>query len=140
MVSCSGDGELLLHAVGEVGVTGALGHPLIGDHGAGGDEADGHVFAGLERDRLRSRYVRALVRAGELLLAVGRVDESQRLASAAQEADPWSTDALRLQAEGYLALDDRAAALRAHRRAVDLAVELGIAPSPDLDRLARAIT
>lgn len=93
----------------------------------------------IEMERIRSRHVRALIRAGGLLLAVGRVDEAQKLAVTAQEADPWSTEALLLQAQGYLALGDRAAALRTHERVVALADELGLAPSPDLDRLARAI-
>lgn len=93
----------------------------------------------IERERLRSRYVRALIRAGGLLLAVGRIDEAQRLAVAAQEADSWSEEALCLQAEGYLAVGDRAAAVRTQRRAAALAEELGLPPSPELDRLARAV-
>ena len=93
----------------------------------------------LERDRLRSRYVRAAIRAGALLLAIGRVEEAQRLAVAAQAADPWSDRALHLQAECYLAVGDRAAARRAQRRAEDLAEELGLPSTAESDRLARVV-
>ena len=92
-----------------------------------------------ERERLCSRYVRALIRAGGLLLAVGRVDEAQRLAVAAQAADEWSDLALCLQAEAYLTAGDRSAALRTARRAAELTAELGLSPSPELRRLDRAL-
>lgn len=93
----------------------------------------------LERDRLRSRYVRAALRAGALLLAVDRVAEAQRLAVAAQAADPWSEQALHLQTACYLAVGDRAAARRTQHRAEELAEELGIPTSSELERLARAV-
>lgn len=93
----------------------------------------------LERERLCSRYVRALVRAGSLLLAVGRVEEAQRFAVAAQAADPWSDTAICLQTEAFLAAGDRSAALRTHRRAVELVADLGLGPSPDLERLGRSL-
>ena len=93
----------------------------------------------IEQDRLRSRYVGALIRAGGLLVAVDRIEEAQRLAVAAQAADPWSDAALCLQTECYLAKGDRAAALRSHRRAKDLIEELDLPPSPTLERLGRTL-
>lgn len=93
----------------------------------------------IERDRLRSRYVRAVVRTGSLLLAVGRVEEAQRSAVAAQAADPWSEGALFLQAECFLAVGDRAAALRTRQRALTLSAELGLPESPELRRLGRVL-
>lgn len=93
----------------------------------------------IEQDRLRSRYVRALIRAGGLLLAVGESEQAQKLAVAAQAADPWSDQAVCLQTECFLALDDRAAALRSHQRAVELTAELGWPASADLQRLTRTL-
>jgi DNA-binding SARP family transcriptional activator len=93
----------------------------------------------VERERLRSRHVRALLRAGSLLLAVGRVEEAQRLAVAAEAADPWSEQALCLQIECYLAVGDAPAALRTQRRAVEVVEELGLPCSDDLRRLARLV-
>lgn len=93
----------------------------------------------IERDRLRSRYVRALLRAGSLLLAAGRSEQAQRLAVAAQVADPWSDQAVCLQTECLLALGDRSAARRSHQRAVDLTIELDLPPSPALRRLGRTL-
>ncbi len=103
--------------------------------------ADVDIDAGdeIERERLSSRYVRTLIRAGSLLLAVGRHDEAQRLAIAAQTADPWSEFAVCLQAEAYLASGDRAAALRTTRRAAELVAELGLSPTAELRRLERAL-
>src|SRR5690606_13497503 len=97
------------------------------------------VARDLERERLRSRYVRALVRAGGLLLGAGSADHAQRLAVAAQEADPWSDEALCLQAECFLALGDRASALRTLHRVEALTEELGLPQSAEHQRISRAL-
>ncbi len=93
----------------------------------------------IERERLASRYIRALTRAGGLLLGAGRVEEAQRMAVAAQAADPWSELAACLQAEAYLAAGDRAAARRALGRATEILDELGLGPSSEIMRLERIL-
>ncbi|HKY15695.1 MAG TPA: BTAD domain-containing putative transcriptional regulator, partial [Microthrixaceae bacterium] len=91
----------------------------------------------MERERLRSRFVRAAVRAGDLLVATGRPEEAIAVAARACREDPWSEPAYRLEADGHLALGDRAAAVRAYRRCLAVLDELGLPPEPETERLGR---
>ncbi len=70
-------------------------------------------WSGVERDRLRSRFVAAAVRAGELLMAFGRFDEALRVSVRALEAEPWSEAAHRVIVAAHMEKGDRAGALRA---------------------------
>ena len=64
-------------------------------------------------DRLRSRFVAAAVRAGELLLARADAAGALSLAHRALEIEPWSEPAHRLVVASHLARGDRAFARRA---------------------------
>ena len=85
------------------------------------------LWAEAERTRLRTRYVAAAIRAGELLLAASAVLEGREAAERAIIADRGAEPAYRLLARAHLANHDRSnarAALESCRGALaDLAVE-----------------
>lgn len=93
----------------------------------------------IERERLRSRFVRVATRAGALRLALGHVEDALRLAGRALGEDPWCEPALALVAAAHLEAGDRPAAVRALRRAEEVLDELGLPPGADLERVRRAI-
>jgi len=74
------------------------------------DDVAGEEWAEPVRERLRSRFVSAAVRAGDLLVAAGRPIEAVRAADAALGADRWSSDAYALLARAHTAAGDDAGA------------------------------
>ncbi len=94
----------------------------------GGDflaDAADDDWSGLERDRLRSRFVRAAVRTAEFLAAFGRTDEALAAGSRALHVEPWSESAHRAMVAAHLSRGDRASAQRAMRRCQDQLEEMG---------------
>lgn len=97
--------------------------PLLLDAVAlyGGDlaaELD-HPWLDLERIHLRSRFVRASCRAGDLLTATGRPTEAIDVLRRSLEADPWHERAYVALADAYGAVGDTTSA----NQVLDLAVE-----------------
>jgi DNA-binding SARP family transcriptional activator len=91
------------------------------------------------RERARQRFVRAAVRAGDLLLAASRVVEAVDVADAVLAVDPWCEAALRLRVSAHLSAGDRAAARRAFEAARRILDDLGVAPEPDTEELGRRL-
>jgi len=91
------------------------------------------------RDRLSARFVAAAVRAGELTLAAGNVDEALRVAARALETEPWAEDAHRLMVAAHLARGDRAAARRAMDTCLAQLDDLGVRPTEDTEIVLRRI-
>ncbi|MEO0495381.1 MAG: bacterial transcriptional activator domain-containing protein [Actinomycetota bacterium] len=79
----------------------------------------------VERQRLHVRFVAASVRASELLLAHGRIDEAIALASRTTSIEPWSEPAHATLVAAYLQRGDRAAARRAMQHCHEVLDELG---------------
>ena len=100
--------------------------------------ADGDWIV-LEREHFRSRFVAAATRAGELLAARGDVDQAERVARRAVEADPWAEDAYAVLVSVALARGDRPAARRTLDRALDALADLDVEPSEETQRLRRRI-
>jgi DNA-binding SARP family transcriptional activator len=96
-------------------------------------------WATAERDRLRSRFLAASVRAGELLLGTGDVDRALVVGTRAVEVEPWSEAAHRLVMAAHLARGDRAGARRALDRCAAALDELGVEPEEATVMLERAI-
>lgn len=78
-----------------------------------------------ERDRLKARFVRASVRAAELLVATGRAGEAIDIVAPALAAEPWAEAAHRALVAAYLELDDVPAARRAMATCHRVLEELG---------------
>jgi DNA-binding SARP family transcriptional activator len=96
-------------------------------------------WAAAERDRLRSRFLAASVRSGELLLGTGDVDRALVVGTRAVEVEPWSEAAHRLVMAAHLARGDRAGARRALDRCAAALDELGVEPEEPTVMLERAI-
>lgn len=79
----------------------------------------------LERQRLHVRFVRASVRAAELMLAHDRADDAIALASRLVQVEPWSEPAHRSLIAGHLQRGDRAAAFRAMQQCHEMLEEVG---------------
>ncbi|HEX7166034.1 MAG TPA: BTAD domain-containing putative transcriptional regulator [Acidimicrobiales bacterium] len=94
------------------------------------DELAGEEWAEPLRERMRSRFVTAAVRAGELLVAASRSTEAIRVADAALAADRWCEAAYVLRARAHAAAGDNDAARRDLESAEFRSLELGIAPGP----------
>ena len=94
-------------------------------------------WADAERARLAVRFVRAAVRAGELLVAAGRADEARRYGERALAVEEWSERAYRLVAAADLATGDRAAALRTLARCARMLADLGVEPEESTVAVAR---
>ena len=92
------------------------------------DDAAGEDWAEPLRERMRSRFVTAAVRAGELLVAAGRPEEAIRAADAALVADRWCEAAYRVLASAHAATGDTDGARRAVESAERRLAELGITP------------
>ena len=91
------------------------------------------------RAQLQQQFVRAAVRAGDLLVAAGRASEAVAVAGTALEADPWSEAALRLQVTAQLASGDGDAAAGSYRLGMRRLAELGVAPGAATLQLGRQI-
>jgi LuxR family transcriptional regulator, maltose regulon positive regulatory protein len=87
-------------------------------------------WAGLERDRLRLRYLTAAIRVGELLLAHGDQHTPLSLGYAALDAEPWSEAAYRLLIATHLARGEHAQARRALARCQAMLADLQVEPEP----------
>lgn len=96
-------------------------------------------WAGVERDRLRARFVAAAVRAAELAMAAGDPDEAWSLVDRAIDADPWSERAHRVLVEVHLVRRDRGAARRALARCYEVLAELGAQPEAATAALAATV-
>ncbi|HEX2074277.1 MAG TPA: BTAD domain-containing putative transcriptional regulator [Geodermatophilus sp.] len=79
-----------------------------------------------ERDRLRSRFVASVVRAGNLLLARGDTGRAQAFAERALRVDDCSEDAYQLLVAAHLADGNLVDAHRALRRCQQMLCELGV--------------
>jgi len=90
------------------------------------DDARFEDWAREARDRVRGRFVRAGVRAGELALAAGEPDEAEGRAHGVLAAEPWSEGAYRVLVEAHLARGDRGSALRAAERCREMLADLGV--------------
>ena len=71
----------------------------------------------LERIHVRSRFVRAACRAGELLVAIGKPSEAIDAVRPALDADPYHERSYLALADAYRALDDHSSARAILRRA-----------------------
>ncbi|WP_020393144.1 BTAD domain-containing putative transcriptional regulator [Kribbella catacumbae] len=96
-------------------------------------------WAMVERDRLRVRYVLGAVRAGELLLATGDLDQSLRLAHAAMRADRLSESAHRLLVASHLERGEFDAARRTLVQCERVLDELGTFAGRETQIIARRI-
>ena len=88
------------------------------------------LWADAERTRLRSRYVAAALRLGELMLAARSVDKALRAAESAIAADPASEVAYRLSARAHLANGDTSSARRVLEQCRQALAELGAPLDP----------
>lgn len=107
-----------------------------------GDLLEGHYDEWLleEREALYLQYVRVSYQASEELLRQGRFQELLPLAERLAQHEPFDERALRTLMRAYIAVGRRGAALAACERFDALAAEeLGTAPEPATQALARAI-
>jgi DNA-binding SARP family transcriptional activator len=93
----------------------------------------------LEREHYRSRFVRAAVRAGQLLLGRGDAERAQEVAHRALTVDQWSEDAYAVLVGAALAGGDRSGAHRLLQRCHGALEEMGASPSPATQQLARRL-
>ncbi|MGH9135790.1 MAG: BTAD domain-containing putative transcriptional regulator [Acidimicrobiales bacterium] len=94
----------------------------------------------LEREQVRSRYVGALLRAAQLLAGRGTpddVEQAEDLARRAIDVDSWAEAAYGVLIAAALSRGDRSAARRLLQRSRAVADELGVAPSVDIQAIAR---
>jgi DNA-binding SARP family transcriptional activator len=93
------------------------------------DDVAGEEWAEPLRERMRSRFVTAAVRAGELLVAADRPKEAIRAADAALAADRWCEAAYRVLANAHTATGNADGARRALESAERRLAELGVTPA-----------
>ena len=103
------------------------------------DEVAGEEWAEPIRERVRQRFVRAAVRAGDLLVAAGRLPEAVRAGDAALSVDPWCEPAMRLRVTALLGAGDRDAARRAFDAGCRALAELGVSPEPSTAQLGERL-
>jgi DNA-binding SARP family transcriptional activator len=96
-------------------------------------------WAGPERDRLRSDFLTAAIRYGELLLASGEIERALELGTRAIEAERWFEPGYRLVIAAHLARRDRASAHRALTRCYAALDELGAQPDEETAVFERRI-
>jgi DNA-binding SARP family transcriptional activator len=108
-------------------------------HGDYLDDVAGEDWAEPLRERVRQRFVRGAVRAGELLVAAGRPADAVTAATAALAADPWCEAAIRVQVGAHLASGDRTAARHAYDAGCKALADLGVSPEPATTELAARI-
>jgi LuxR family maltose regulon positive regulatory protein len=92
-----------------------------------------------ERERLRGRFVRAAVRAGNLLLARGDPDRARTLGERARRADPWCEDVHQLLVAVHLDTGDLVSAQRCLRRCYEMLGDLGVPAGQRTRTLARQL-
>ena len=92
-----------------------------------------------ERERYRLRFVDAAVRAAHLLIAIGRLDEGERLAERTLSEDPWSEPASGVLVSVALGRGDRSGAWRQLQRSLQIVADLGAEPSEETIRLQREL-
>ena len=93
----------------------------------------------LDRVHYRTRFVRAAVRAGQLLIGHGDIDRAHAVAQRALQADHWAEDAYDVLITAALARGDRSAARRLLDHCLTILAELGTAPSPTTQQLRRRV-
>jgi DNA-binding SARP family transcriptional activator len=103
------------------------------------EDVAGEEWAEPLRERARQRFVRAAVRAGDLMLASGRFAEALDLAERALDTDPWSESALRLHVSSHLSAGDRSSALHAFEAGRRTLMDLGVAPETATMELGRRL-
>jgi DNA-binding SARP family transcriptional activator len=92
-----------------------------------------------ERDQLRGRFVKAAVRAGNLLLARGDVERARTLAERALLADPRCEDGHQLLIAVHLDAGDLVSAQRCLRRCYEMLADLGVSAGQRTAALARQV-
>ncbi len=97
------------------------------------------TWAELDRERCRTRFVSAAVRAGELLVASNDLDRAEHLAQRALSVDEWAEQGYAVLASAALARGDRSAALRMLRRCDEMLEDLGVEASDATRQLARRV-
>ena len=102
------------------------------------DAADAE-WIDLDREHYGTRFVRAAVRAGQLLLGHGDLDHAEKVARRALDVDQWAEDAHGVLTATALARGDRSAAQRRLDRGLAALAELGVEPSDATRRLRRRI-
>lgn len=94
-----------------------------------------------ERDRLRSKFLRAVEAQGSGLTASGKVDDAIDLYRRATEIDPLAESLYRRLMVCYTKQERRAEAMDAYRRCRQmLSIVLGIKPSAETEALHAALT
>lgn len=93
----------------------------------------------LDREHYRSRFVRAAVRAGQLLLGRGDLDHAEATARRALAVDHWAEEAYAVLTAAALARGDRSAARRHLDRGLAALADLGVDPSDATRQLRRRI-
>jgi len=93
----------------------------------------------LDREHYRTRFVGSAIRAGQLLLGRGDVDDAEAVARRALAVDQWAEDAYGVLVAAALARGDRSAAQRQLDRGLAALAELGVEPSDATRRLRRRI-
>jgi DNA-binding SARP family transcriptional activator len=97
-------------------------------------------WAGGERERLLSIYLRSADRHAGLLVEAGRYAEAQEICGRILGYDPCWERAYRMLMLAYARQGDRTLALRTYRRcAATLQSELGVEPAPDTTSLYKRI-
>ena len=93
----------------------------------------------LDRVHYRTKFVRAAVRAGQLLIGHGDIDRAHGVAQRALQADPWAEDAYGVLVAAALARGDRSAARRLLNHCLETLEELGTTPSTATEQLRRRV-
>jgi LuxR family maltose regulon positive regulatory protein len=102
-----------------------------GDYLVGVDDS----WAAYERIRLRSAFVTAATRAGELVLARGEPEQALRLADRVAAVDELAERAHRLRVQCLLAVGDRSAARASGERLLGLLARADLVPERETTRL-----
>jgi LuxR family maltose regulon positive regulatory protein len=93
----------------------------------------------LDREHYRSRFVTTAVRAGQLLLGRGDIDDAEAVAQRALAVDPWAEPAYAVLVGTALARDDRSTARRLLHHCASALAELGSRPSTATQQLQRRV-
>ena len=94
---------------------------------------------GVNREHYRTRFVRAAVRAGQLLLGRGDDGQAEALARRALAVDQWNEDAYAILVVAALARGDRSAAHQRLTRCLEAVADLGLQPSDTTQQLRRRL-
>jgi DNA-binding SARP family transcriptional activator len=93
----------------------------------------------LDRERYRTRFVGAAVRAGQLLLARGDTSQAESMAHRALTVDQWSEQAYGVLVGCALAHGDRSGAHRMLTHCLAALADLGAEPSETTQQLRRRV-